>query len=75
MKQSKSTRKMINTTVSFKFPMTSDEAHEVLKNKNGKVAKKFRKYLNDVLVATAHKCLEELKKVKERELIEDTMSV
>lgn len=49
-------------TVSFKFPMTNEEAYEVLKNKNGKVAKKFRKYLNDVLEATAKKCLEEYKK-------------
>ena len=49
-------------TVSFKFPMTNEEAYEILKNKNGKIAKKFRKYLNEVLEVTAKKCLDEYKK-------------
>ncbi|MCM1324178.1 MAG: hypothetical protein NC218_08445 [Acetobacter sp.] len=60
-------------TVSFKFPMTEHEAFEVLKNKNGKVAKQFRKYLNGVLEATAKKCLAEAKITREREAMEEVM--
>ena len=63
---SKKDRTIVVLTASFKFPMTEDEAYELLKNKNGKVAKKFRKYMNDVLEATAKKCLEEAKVTKKR---------
>lgn len=44
-------------TVSFKFSMTRDEAFEVLKNPRGKVAKEFRRYMADVVEATAKKVL------------------
>lgn len=70
----KDTRTIVVLTASFKFPMTEDEAFEILKNKNGKVAKKFRKYMNDVLVATAKKCIQEAKVTKEREAMEEVMT-
>lgn len=71
----KNERTVVVLTASFRFPMTEDEAYEILKNKNGKVAKKFRKYMNDVLVATAKKCAYEAKVTREREAIEETMSI
>lgn len=67
-------RTIVVLTASFKFPMTEDEAFEILKNKNGKVAKKFRKYMNDVLVATAKKCTQEAKATRERIAMEETMT-
>lgn len=54
----------------FKFQLTNEEAYDIIHNKNGKVAKANRKYLNDLLVMAAKKCLEEFKKdklVKEEE--------
>lgn len=48
----------------FKFQLTNEEAYDIIYNKNGKVAKANRKYLNDLLVMAARKCLEEFDKDK-----------
>lgn len=48
----------------FKFQLTNEEAYDIVHNKNGKVAKANRKYLNDLLTMAAKKCLEEYDKDK-----------
>ncbi len=74
MAKPKKDRTVVVVTASFKFPMSEDEAFDIIKNKNGKIAKRYRKYLNDVMVATAHKCLAEAKVTRERIKMEEAMS-
>ena len=52
-------------TCNFKIDLTNEEAYDIVHNKNGKVAKANRKYLNDLLTLCAKKCLDEFKKDKE----------
>lgn len=59
---------VIVTTATIELRFTSQEAEEVIKRPNGKVAKTLRKYLYDVLKSSARKCLEEVKKQKEEKL-------
>lgn len=39
------------------IPITEEEAHEYIKNKRGKVAKKLRTYMCDLLEMMCRKCL------------------
>jgi len=48
-------------TCKFEFQLTTDEAYQIVHNKNGKVAKANRKYLNELLEHVARQCLEEHK--------------
>jgi len=65
LKEMKTTEKPFTfCEVSFKFPVTLDEAKQIKAKPNGKVAKEFRKYLYDFILAAADKCLEKEKEIK-----------
>lgn len=63
-KEKSKKREISIATCEFEFKITSDEAYQILHNKNGKIAKNMRKYLSNVLEHVAKKCLEDEKKNK-----------
>lgn len=52
-------------TCSFDLNLTTDEAYEILKVRNSKIAKRIRKYLSDALNECAKRVLTKAKEEKE----------
>ena len=51
----------------FTLKLTDEEAYEIVHNKKGAVAKANKKYMNDLLVEIAKKCLAKCEEASDNE--------